>query len=81
MTAQILPFPTKLGSSYFQPRITSASGDWNKIMHLRAHGWSDWTIGGITLWAHPSVMNAGLLTFDDAWQAQKAIEISGRYWG
>ncbi len=66
----------------FNKRVTASplNASYNQVMHLRAHGWSHWTIGGITRWAHPSVMNAGLLDFDSARQAQKAIELGRRYW-
>lgn len=52
----------------------------NQTMHLRAHGWNSWHhINGVDYWYHQDVMSGTVLDFNDAWQAQKAIELARRY--
>ena len=58
-----------------------AAMNWNKVMHLRAHGWHVATILGNSegyRCVHKDVDSVGSLSLDDAWQAQRLMELSRR---
>lgn len=82
----ILPFPKKIITvspcnrnqtiiSRVQKSSQLKETEFNRIMHLRAHGWTVWEIcSGTYCCSNADVTPAGAITLNDAWEIQKQIE-------